>query len=854
MAGTDTARGMGYQHAQSVMTALDVVGDPHLGSLMVEGTEDIMDIAVFDHAGHVVVAKQIKTKDHAYTWSQGELFQVLGKWAALDAAATARFEFVTDGRLGRTGERVRAALVAAADGDLAPVASLLNLPETDALCQVMARCVIRQDEVGVGLVLAAAEREIRTLQSFGPGDATERSSSAVDRLFTEISVRAGSPIPDGRVLTEEQILALVDGTAAVEVADRWGASLRSEYLAAVCGVPAEPVIEPALETPKDPGNPSFASALPATRLLDSGKYVTLTGQTGTGKSTTTRFLRRASAMSGQVVIITHAEAYVAGRLDSLVSAAMSAAVHRDLPSLSGAQVLNDDTVTIVIDGVSEVPPSVREALAAQLRPRSASETGARIVLAGRDVLRCTSVLAASVTATNLHVKPFDDDQCRAVAAEALAGTALDPSLAVLKAEHALGDMVTNPMLLTMAVRLIADGTDFQDRAGLYDGVINQMANRTSTPDVSVVVAALGVTYAGLLDEDRRYATTFEWIRRVNDACETLTNNTGVAAHRDAILSAAEATGLVTKLGDSDVRVPVHDSFADYLAGVAHGQGLAELPAGLTASDEQRILFAGEHSGATAQIAAAVTRDLPFVAVAYARTDHRPNGPDAPQEVAALLRALAPATAANTGVRMWKHQARIVASIAENQPTAWVDELIGTKLLESAPTSIVERPNGPLATAVRLWSLYLDAQLRDTTPPGPRPPTPDVHTAAAVVEDRIKAKAAITESILTSAFSPEAAANLRDRIGPLGIRAIIYPDSHPGMAHDYTVLYRSADRIEVRPAAADEIAQIRAGGSLAFLSGYGSMTGVSSLLNGTAGSDAAKSIRKAANQAANTDWF
>lgn len=853
MAGTDTARGMGYQHAQSVMTALDVVGDPDLGSLMVEGTEDVMDIAVFNHAGQVEWAKQVKTKDHAYTWSQSELLDVLRKWAALDAAATARFEFVTDGRLGRTGEDVRAALVAAADGDLGPVATLLDLPETDALCRVMARCVIRQDEVGVGLVLAAAEREVRTLQAVGPGDAAEMSGHAVDRLFTEISVRAGSSNPDDRVLTEAEILGLVGGTAAVEPADRWDHLLRAEYLAAITRLPTEPVVEPTLETPNEPGTLSFGFGLPVTHLLNSLKYVTLTGQTGTGKSTTTRVLRREGATTGDVVIITHAEAYVSGRLDSLIAGALSAVVGRDLPSLTGAQALNDDTVTIVVDGVSEVPPSVREALAAQLRPRSSAATGAGIILAGRDALRCRSVFATTVTTANLQVRPFDDNQCQTVAAQALAGSTLDPKLAVRKAEHALGDMVSNPMLLTMALQLLADGTDFKDRAGLYVGVINQMANRSSTPDISVVTAVLGMTYAGLLDEDRRYATTFEWNRRIHDACETLTR-IGVETHRDTVLAAADATGLVTKLGDSDVRIPVHDSFADYLAGVAHGERLAALPDLLTASDEQRILFSGEHSGATAQTAAAVARDLPFIAVAYARTDNRSNGPDAPQEVAALLHTLAPATATTVGVRMWNHNGRIVASIAGDRTTAWVDEPEGKALLASAPTSIVEQPNGPLATAVRLWSLYVTGKLRDTTPREPRQPIADEHTATTAVEVRTNEIATSIETILTAAFSPQAAASLQERIGPLGLRALIYADPHPGPQDDYTVLYQPADQTEVRPATSDEIARIKAGGPLAFLEGDGGVTGVTNLLDGTATSEAAKQIRKAANQAANTDWF
>lgn len=52
--------------------------------MMVEATEDVMDMAVLDDAKTITHAKQVKTRTEAYTWGKSELVEVLRHWAKLE--------------------------------------------------------------------------------------------------------------------------------------------------------------------------------------------------------------------------------------------------------------------------------------------------------------------------------------------------------------------------------------------------------------------------------------------------------------------------------------------------------------------------------------------------------------------------------------------------------------------------------------------------------------------------------------------------------------------------------------------------------------------------------------------------
>jgi hypothetical protein len=487
MGGVETVRGIGYQHAHAVLCALDVLADDALGAIRVEGTADVMDIEIHNTQGAVVLAKQVKIRSSGYSWGQKELLDIMRAWAGLKIASGADFEFLTDGRLGPTGEKVRRALDAASSEQYSELAELLGVAEASPICLTLKRARIRQDVTGVEMVLLAAEREVRAwlTDSRNDADADEQARQAVDRLFRLLSVRAGEADPAARVVPRDEIAETLGGLTHVEVSDRWPGTLRNIYTAAAAQS-EEILISPRLadlDLGYSPGRLGFAGSeerqtsdgtFPLDDLLTKTGPSILAGPTGSGKSSATRLLRTEAAAAGFVVLVGHAETYVPGRLDALAADALGSVVRKQLPAITGRQVLNDPQVLVVVDGVSEVPLEVREALRDELRASVAAYRGARVLLVGRDAAALMSALPISTATRRYHLAAWNSLDRR----EAIRRTVLDEhmtddfaSAIAARVERPLGDAANNPMLFTMALQLINDGVPFNDRGSLYQASI-----------------------------------------------------------------------------------------------------------------------------------------------------------------------------------------------------------------------------------------------------------------------------------------------------------------------------------------------------------------------------------------------
>ena len=185
--------------------------------------------------------------------------------------------------------------------------------------------------------------------------------------------RTGEADPAMRVFTRAEIAGILGVSADQPSAARWPAGLRDRYLAAASSLelgqfagaligthaPAMPRIRVAGATTSE--------GRPVTDLLQETRPSVLAGRTGMGKSTAAELLRRDGARHGQAVLVAHAEAYLPGRLSALAADAISELIREDLPAASGRQALADKAVTLIIDGVSEVPDDIRLALADELR-------------------------------------------------------------------------------------------------------------------------------------------------------------------------------------------------------------------------------------------------------------------------------------------------------------------------------------------------------------------------------------------------------------------------------------------------------------------------------------------------------
>lgn len=738
MGGVDTVRGIAYQQAQAVLAALDVLSDPDIEALRVEGVDDIVDIELLNAGGTLRHAKQVKTRAQQYSWGEGELIDIMRRWAQLPNAPQASFEFLTDGRLGPTGEKVRLALVQAGEGSLDALADLIGEEPSSDICKILSKARLRVDHVPVGALLRRAEHEVIAMlpQTRTASDAQEQAERAVGALFQRLFEHGGAPNAEARLVTRQEIADILGVPADQAAWQRWPGSVRLRYLEAAKVLTPDAVVAAKVDA-LDAVRPTVyhleaergAESLDASALLRSDGPVTLAGRTGTGKSTAVRTLRRDGAAVGRVVLLAHAETYLPGRLEALVADALSELLAEDLPSATGRQALADRDVTLIIDGVSEVPSSMRNSLHEDLLASLAARRGARIVLVGRDLAALREVLPSSVVPSSFVMAVFGSKRRFELACLVLlGGSAVEESdsedvrhvkTVVAQVEHALDDAAGNALIFTMGLILISEGTPFTSRATLYDAFIVHLATRAGATGIVTAAAALGVVYARLLDAGRRYADPYEWAKLLEEAASALPIVTSPGS--SAIDASARRSGLIAPIGYTQTLVPIHDSFADYLAGKAHAQGLAPFPLTLQPHDEQRILFAAEVGGVKAELAMLVARDQPFLTVRVSQFDRRPLDKESPQEIAELLRHLLPEDDA-LGVLLWSTgDGRVVASRSAESISAWVpgDEA-GRELLGMGQTVVV-REEGPLAITVRLWRLHLLAKLR--TPLELSPPYP-----------------------------------------------------------------------------------------------------------------------------------
>lgn len=828
MSGVDTVRGINYQHCQAILTALDVAADDTVLGIRVEGTVDALDLEVIadgpDQTGHVVVrGLQMKSRLQPHTWARAELLAIVRRWAELPVSADSEFLLLTDGVLGPSGYAVAAALNEARDGKYDAVAELLGVDVTDPLCAVMGRARVVSEPGSVEALLLSAEVEVRALRGTGPThpDAETEATNRVNELFRVISIRSGLLDPDDRFISKDEIVDVLGGVAHVAEADRWTGSLTAEYMAAVSSEKIDDLVVPTLSAAWQ-DSPIRLEDLDSVR----GPFL-MAGRTGSGKSTLARLWRRCAAGAGGSVVVCHVEAYLAQRLDRLVADAVGDSVGRTLPRGVGRQILGDPSVTVILDGVSEVPRQVRSELAAELRTYLAGQHGATLVGVGRDEGVCATVFPASLTLQRLYPRAFGrperlaltakvlGEQDSSATSESVAIDGVEPPLragpgggdteeiprrfheALAQVEHALGDAAGNPMLLELALRLVAGGVPFTDRASVYELTVSRMADRANAGDVRIAAAVLGVVFADLLDEGRRYANPLEWERMIAGAAALLEER-GIAADVAALREAVDRSGLVnaviTGIGYTTLRVPVHDSFADYFAARAHADGLISLPETLLENDENRLWLSSQMQMLTDSDALVVAKQLPFSLVRVSESDHNVIGETTPRLVATLLNAVVP-DGSDVEVTMWRTANGEVMAQAGTPTTGWVGASQAPSVY-AGPTVVAEDGDGPTAVAVRLWRLILKQRLRREHRLRPRSPR-SRQEACDQLSAHCREVIAAATAILAEVAPSGAVDRLKKTVGPLGMTGVVYERRGRELGPDrWPVGYRITEAVDL----------------------------------------------------------
>jgi hypothetical protein len=725
VSGADAAGGFAYQHAQATAAALKLAEDDTLSRIRVEADNDAIDLEIWSQRGDLVHAYQFKRRNEFDTWGQQELIDELSDWSDLgDQHPRATYHFVTDGRLGPTGKKVRDALTMAANDDLTAITRLMEKAKKPVNLQTMRRAEVTAEMAGYAALIDTAIQRAKALlpNVSGPAEADERSRWVALELLNIVTDRSGKSDRTQRFITRDEVLRLL-ATARDHITTRsWDDDLRATFIDAILSESPQRSVH--LSCKLDPLNAAGIPQQDDAKLIedwvDSRGVCLLGGAAGTGKSTALMDMQRRAAERKAVVLVADAEDYKPGRLSALMSGALN--LHRYIGAhpATGNAVLTDPDVTIAIDGVAEIDADTRAELEKEIRNLVGADQRAAIVLAGRDTVVLRSVLHRKTPTIELLLKTPDDDQRRALIDEYFKS---GPELAaeiVSQTDRAIGDVAKNPLMLLLAVRAMLLDANANNPARIFRTVVRSIATDNGYSNASEYEAGLGMAFNHLLDDGKRYCDSFTWTKILNDVAATLVNR----GHNVTTIGLREfgfETGLVRVTQLDSVR-PIHDSFADYLAGFALNSSASSLPGQLRGHDRARVRYLAGLGGVDDKVAALVTRYLPLTAAAIAVDEVRVPSAEWITETRLYLDQLLSVSMPRPLVAYWVDTLGRRIATANMQFEGWWDGPGPDGVGASGSSMPIGVESGPLQVAVRIWRLRIKEILSRASGLGPPAPT------------------------------------------------------------------------------------------------------------------------------------
>lgn len=528
MGGVDASAGFAYQHAQAVKMALTIAADPSLHAIRVEAENDVIDVEIRSQDGRLVKGSQFKLRNQSDTWGQQELIDELVRWSGLAGEnPEATYEFVTDGRLGPTGVKVRDALERAASGDLREMRQLIAGKTGGVIVsdESLMRASIRAEGLDYADLIDAAQMRARALlpNVTSAAEAEERGRWVVLELVNTVTERSGLADDDARIITRDEVLALLATPQDHIPSTKWDAALKSKFCASVLVRPDASLVELACQPDVAIGIGSAAELTPLENWAQKDAVRLLAGASGSGKSTVVLDMQRRAADRGAVVIAVSAEDYIPGRLAALVAGGLNRHTFIGAHPAVGTAALADPDVVIIVDGVTEIPAGTREELEDELKQFLTADRRADLILIGRGLTAMRAMLTRSVTTTDLMVCPMSEgEQCRIVETFYQVDTDTAQWL-VRQVDHVMHEAASNPLMLLLGAQAIALKGAASSPALIFHTVISHIAEERGYPDASVLIAGLGMAYATLLDGQKRYCDTLEWGSLLTQSAQRLTD-------------------------------------------------------------------------------------------------------------------------------------------------------------------------------------------------------------------------------------------------------------------------------------------------------------------------------------------
>lgn len=764
MGGIDTFRGAAFQAAYSVSLAFDVLaGEGEL--LQVEGDEDIVDAALSGIDDIVLRSVQAKTKQEPYTWKPGEISQVIKSWLAGSPADGERFDFVTDGSLGKSlSEALAPALRQLAEGTASEAdrESLTDAgldPDDPALQRVALHSRLPS---GRDLLEQQTLRLISLREQSEPLT-VEEARDAIMTLFGELILGSGEAEREKRRLPREEIAEIVGvDLERIDAAATWNGELETRYRETLIADNDDPIwtVLELAETEPPPALSIVRSSektkpVPATQLLELHDSVLVQGPAGAGKTTTISQLTRAAAESGQLPIRLNLASYRAGAIGHLIHGSLERVLGTPLAPGTTRPLLSRPSTIILVDGAGELIPEQRESLVADLQGlRQLEPDGARLLLSARHGFALKPLALAEFS-----LQALDAEQRREIAA------AFGDQAEASRIEHKLGPVVDNPLLFTMALALSKRGLGAATRVELFDRFVEGLQGRREGSPISApALEALETACLDLRRSDRYSAEEWWWLDGVTQSRNSQIARGTLGEDSPAAVPMLEElleSGLVRRLGGGLELALLHDLFCDWLASEAIRKGREDLPKPLPETLEEAVAFMAERG----ELDAKTCLELTANPVAAARAaDFLPAEEIVVERVAELWRGLAdslgPAVAGpyreaevsiDTSGRFFKILGEGGATIA----------------------CLVREPVSMLSAAVDLYLAALRVGFKDRPRQRPVVPSADQDELAVQLTEASNKRLETTNNLLGSVV-PGLADRIRRQLGPQGIRGWLMP--------------------------------------------------------------------------------